>query len=412
MARKFLPLWIGALAAAALVACGGGGGSADTSADASQPQGMGTLRLSLTDNPGCEYDEVWVTVEKLRVHRSSDADDGDGGWVDVPFPYPQPRKVDLLTLTNGVLMPLGEVGLPAGKYTQLRMVLAQNPGTAPWANEAKPKGGAPMVELTTPSAQQSGLKMNVDITVPPGQVANVAIDIDACKSIRVHSAGKSGKTILSPVVRVIPILSADGQRIEGWLDPTLAGPGTNVSAQVNGEVVRATPPLADGSGKFVLYPVPAGTYDLVITAAGRVNAVITGVPVDVAAKTTIGAATSRVNTPASAASQAAGGTITVNSSVAETGGVVRAMQSLTNGPTIEVGSANARSDTGVYGFTLSRDMPVQVPFAAGAVTFPFFGTAADAAKYRLLATATGFDTPKQADISLGDVPTVQNFDFP
>lgn len=241
MARKLSPLWIGALAAAALVACGGGSG--DSSSDTSQPQGTGTLRLSLTDNPACGYDQVWVTVEKVRVHRSSDASDSDSGWVDVPFPYPQPRKVDLLTLTNGTLMPLGEVGLPAGKYTQLRMVLAPNPAQAPWANEVKPTGSGSMVELTTPSAQQSGLKMNVDITVPPGQVANFAIDLDACKSIRIHAAGKSGKTLLTPVLRVIPILSMEGQRIEGWLDPSLASPGTNVSAQVNGEVVRATPPL-------------------------------------------------------------------------------------------------------------------------------------------------------------------------
>jgi hypothetical protein len=83
-------------------------------------------------------------------------------------------RVDLLTLTNGTLVPLGQVQLPAGTYTQLRLVLAGNTASDPYANAVKPTGG-PMVPLTTPSAQQSGLKMNVDITVPAGQEADFAI---------------------------------------------------------------------------------------------------------------------------------------------------------------------------------------------------------------------------------------------
>ena len=59
-------LWIIALAVAAVAACGGGGGSTDNTAVAT-PGGaggdtpLGTLRVSLTDNPACGYDNVWVT---------------------------------------------------------------------------------------------------------------------------------------------------------------------------------------------------------------------------------------------------------------------------------------------------------------------------------------------------------------
>ena len=82
-----------AVAAALLAACGGGGSSSTT--------GAGTLRVALTDAPACGYDEVNVTVEKVRVHQSSSAGDGDGGWSEVVLN--PARKVNLLDLTNGVL---------------------------------------------------------------------------------------------------------------------------------------------------------------------------------------------------------------------------------------------------------------------------------------------------------------------
>ncbi len=57
--------------------------------------------------------------------------------------------------------------------------------------------------------------------------------------------------------------------------------------------------------------MPAGTYDLVITAGGRVNAVMTGVPVDNASATVIGSDAARINTPLSAASYIASGAVSV-----------------------------------------------------------------------------------------------------
>lgn len=56
-----------------LAACGGGGSSADS----------GTLRLALTDAPSCGYDQLNVTIQKVRVHQSSTASDSDSGWSEV-----------------------------------------------------------------------------------------------------------------------------------------------------------------------------------------------------------------------------------------------------------------------------------------------------------------------------------------
>ena len=89
-------------AATLLTACGGGGSSGSTAT------GQGTLRVALTDAPSCGYDEVNVTVEKVRVHRSSSAADTDPGWSEVVLS--PAKRVNLLDLTNGVLAELGHIG--------------------------------------------------------------------------------------------------------------------------------------------------------------------------------------------------------------------------------------------------------------------------------------------------------------
>ena len=383
------PRWtlfaIGGLAAATLVACGGGGSSPDSSA-------TGTLRLSLTDAPACGYDHVYVTVDRVRVHQSSSAGDNDAGWSEVVLATP--LRVDLLTLTNGTLVPLGQTQLPAGTYTQMRLVLAANGASAPWPNAIQPTGGA-LVPLTTPSAQQSGLKMNVNLTVNPDTVADFAIDFDACKSF--VRAGNSGQYHLKPVLSVIPIVAS---KIVGWVDLPMAASGvsTSVSAQVGGVPVRATPP--DASGRFELFPIVTGTYDIVITSTGRVNAVMTGVPVTAAGATTIGGTTVRLAPPASAASAAASGVITVNSSSANTEASVRALQTLTSGTRMEVAYAAADAASGVYGMRLPTGAPASVAYAASAASIPFVSDTARAGKYTFEASAPGKPSLTSAEFTL------------
>lgn len=233
------PILAALSAAALLAACGG---SSDSNNDGT---GTGTMRLSLTDAPACGYESAFVTVERVRVHQSGSAGDNDSGWHEVVLAAPQ--RIDLLTLNNGTLLPLGQTELLAGTYTQLRLVLAPNTAAAPLANAVTPIGGS-ATALTTPSGQQSGLKANVNLTVPAGQVADFAIDFDACKSF--VKAGNSGRVLLKPVLAVIPILSTAGQRIVGFVAPALANTGTTVSAQSAGHPVRATSP--DATGRFVL----------------------------------------------------------------------------------------------------------------------------------------------------------------
>ncbi|HJV94577.1 MAG TPA: DUF4382 domain-containing protein, partial [Albitalea sp.] len=147
-------LWSGFCAAlvAALGACGGGGSSTS--------QEMGTLRVAITDAPACGYDAVNVTVQKVRVNQSETASDSDAGWSEIALS--PAKRLDLLSLQNGVLAELGQTPLPTGTYRQLRLVLAENDSTTPMANSVVPTGGSE-IALKTPSGQQSGLKMNINL---------------------------------------------------------------------------------------------------------------------------------------------------------------------------------------------------------------------------------------------------------
>jgi hypothetical protein len=363
-----LSMGIVAVLSAALLGCGGGDG-ADTTA------GSGTLRVALTDAPSCGYDAVNVTIEKVRVHQSSNASDNASGWSEVVLN--PPKRVDLLSLQNGVLSELGETPLPAGRYQQLRLVLAQNNGSQPLANSVVPTGGTETA-LDTPSAQQSGLKMNVGLEVQTDQLLDLVLDFDACKSV--VQAG-TGQHKLKPVVSVIPRLvsGVSGVLAAGWPAAT-----TTVSLQQDGVVVRATAPTAEGT--FLLQPVNPGTYDLVIASPTLTTVVVTGVAVNADTVTALNAAASAIAPTASANGTAKGKVTTGETSI---DAATRAIQALTGGHTIELASMPVDSTTGNYSHTLPVAAPRVAPFVAAPGTLTFTADTAAAGKYSVQASALG-----------------------
>jgi hypothetical protein len=391
-----------ASAAAALVACGGGGSS-------SNEQAMGTLRVALTDAPcHAQYDAVFVTVEKVRVHNSANASETDSGWSEVVLATPQ--RIDLLTLTNGVLAELGQTELPAGEYTQARLVLAANTASAPLANAVIPTGGSE-VALTTPSGQQTGLKINVNVSVAPEEVADLVIDFDVCRSV--VRAGNSGMFLLKPVLTATTVLSAAGQRIEGYVVPALGNENTIVSVQLAGQPVKSTPP--DATGKFVLSPVSPGTYDLVVSAAGRVTAVMTGVPVVATAPTIANAASAPIDLPLSTLQRQVSGVARIagSSTVPEaTAHLTQTLATAAPAVTVEVAAQPVDATTGAYAFTgVPAEAPVRAAYTASAPAPAFAADAAAAAKYTLLGKASGRPTQTHAiDVSAGNV--TQDIVFP
>jgi hypothetical protein len=373
-------IWLMGLLLAGLVAgCGSGGNGGSGGTASAQP---GTVSVSLTDAPACGYDEVNVTVSKVRVHQSGSADENSAGWTDIVLS--SPRKINLLNLNdptqaNGALDYLGETSLPAGHYTQVRLVLVPNSGSPnpPFANSIVLEGQTQEIKLDTPSAVQSGIKLVNEFDVPSGQRVDLLLDFDACKSI-VRTG--NGKYKLKPVIKVIPYVL---NGIDGFVDKALLGNNVVVSAQVNGKIVRATVPNANpdpnpNRGKFFLAHLPAGAdvkYDVVITADGHATAVISGVPVQTDTSITTISTSAVPFTLQTSTPQSISGTVTLINpppppSVDDRDDgtvIVSAKQSLFGGPTVTVKTAVATvldvaPPIGDYGYNMM--LPIGAPSLA------------------------------------------------
>jgi hypothetical protein len=391
--------WISAMLLA-LASCGGGSDAPGPSVGPPPPPpttGTGTLRIALTDAPACGFDEVVVTVERVRVHQSTGANENDSGWTDIAVS--PPRKVDLLSLQNGLLVDLGQTTLPAAQYTQMRLLLSPNGSGAP-ANYVLPTNGA-ITPLDTPSAQQSGIKLIHGFTIEAGKTTGLVLDFDACKSVVRRGNGSFG---LKPVIHVTPMtLTA----IAGYVQTGLAG--VTVSAQKNGVVLKATQPNA--SGQFVLAPLDPtkGPYDVVFTGTNLTTSVIASVPVAAEQTTTLNSSLDVVTMPTSTS-----GTVTGNlgPAGARDSGSVRALQTVGTVPAVEVASVNVDPLSGDYSLLLPTAAPRLLIYSNPLVTpLNFQAQAASASKYKLEASATGYLTQLGGEITVtfGSILGNQNF---
>ncbi|HWI78592.1 MAG TPA: DUF4382 domain-containing protein [Ramlibacter sp.] len=259
----------------------------------------------------------------------------------------------------------------------------------------QPTGGA-VTALSTPSAQQSGLKLQAHFEVAAGQQSDLVLDFDACKSI--VQAGNSGKFILKPVLSVVP-RAVTG--IQGFVTTTLSLGSTTVAAQQNGVTIRSTAP--DSSGKFSIPFLATGTYSLVIMSDGRATAVVTGVPAGTGT-TVINGTSTAIVPPASQMADVTGSlTVSSTSTITPlTDATVQALQALTGGPTIELGNQPVDSTLGTYHFRLPSGAPVKAAFSSGS-TLTFATDAPLAGKYTIQAQSPGKATQtKPADISAGN----------
>ena len=365
---------MGLLLAGLVAGCGSGG---DGGVATAQP---GTLGVSLTDAPACGFDEVNVTVSKVRVHQSSSADDKAAGWTDITLN--PARKINLLDLNDSTLAPkfalesLGETPLEAGHYTQLRLVLDRNTGPSLANSVVLSSDPTREIALVTPSAVQSGIKLIHQFTVNSGQRVDLLLDFDACHSI-VRTG--SDKYILKPVIKVLPYVL---NGIDGFVDKALLGNNVVVSAQVNGKIVRATVPNANldpnpNRGKFFLAHLPAGAdvkYDVVITAVDHATAVIAVVPVQTETSITTISTSDTPFTLQTSSTQSIGGTVTLDPT--DDGGtvIVAAKQKLNpDGPTVTVKSVvgtvlDAAPPIGDYNYNMM--LPIGAPSLAAYGALP------------------------------------------
>lgn len=375
------------LLAVFVVGCNSGSGSSS-----------GTLGVSLTDAPACGFEKVSVTVNKVRVHQSSSATDADAGWTDITLN--PARKIDLLSLNNGVIDNLGQTPLAVGHYTQLRLVLNPNTTGASPANSVVLSGATIELPLVTPSAVQSGIKLVNEFDVASGQRVDLMLDFNACKSIVKHG---NGTYALKPVIKVIPF-ALNG--INGVVEP--AASSVMVTAQQNGVIVQSTAANAT-TGEFTIARIPPGNYDVVFTSDGHATAVITSVPIaTTTSMVNVSNSTTPIILPISATYSISGTAILSPASSTEVA-YVAAKQRFGMAPIVTVKSVAADDTstlTGAYNLTLPSEAPQLGNY--GALPIVLGAQTGVAGLYTIEATAPGY-TAQSAPANVSAMDTTQNF---
>ncbi|HEY5509376.1 MAG TPA: DUF4382 domain-containing protein [Paludibacter sp.] len=194
------------------------------------------LTVNMTDGPG-KYDAIMVDVQGVEVI----GDNGIAASLNAKVGI-----YNLLDLSNGLDTLIATGDLDPQKVSQIRLILGSN-------NTIVIDGV--VYALQTPSASQSGLKLQINQTFESGVSYNILLDFDASKSI--VSLG-NGAYQLKPVIRAID--TAVTGSIKGNI--SLLGELVLITATSDNAVYTS---VTNVKGQFVLAGLPAGTYSVTAT---------------------------------------------------------------------------------------------------------------------------------------------------
>lgn len=213
------------------------------------------LSVRMTDAPAT-YDAVLVDVQGVEVIGAG----GTAVMLNV-----NAGIYNLLDFTNGMDTLIASGDLDAGTISQIRLIL----GTE---NSVVVNGV--VYHLSTPSAEQSGLKLQIHQEFVAGVSYIILLDFDASQSIVLTG---NGEYKLKPVIRTID--AAISGSIKGQISPISLG--TVVTATSNG-VSYST--IANINGYFMLAGLPAGIYSITLTP------VLPLLPITITGKTVVNGA--------------------------------------------------------------------------------------------------------------------------
>lgn len=220
-----------------------------------------SVRFYLTDAPA-GYDAVNIDIQSIEIHTD------EGGWVthelEVPGVY------NLLEYASGVDTLLLSADMDPGTISQIRLILGSN-------NSIVVDGVT--YPLETPSAEESGLKLNVHYDLEPGVVYTYWLDFDAEQSIVEQG---SGDYSLKPVIRVYT--EAASGAIAGSIAPI---DGAIYVAAISGSDTVGT--YITDAGTFLIAGLEPGTYSVSFGAGlGLFDLTIPGISVSLGTVTEMG----------------------------------------------------------------------------------------------------------------------------
>ena len=151
---------------------------------------------------------MYVTIDEVQVHKKG------GNWQLVASPN---KTYNLLKLVNGVRETLGITEIETGEYTQMRLIIDENPDNGdddinildeehPYANYVIDKLDTYIGKtdyyhkLKVPSGLQTGIKIVHGFNINENETTELILDFDVLRSI--VKAGSSEQWLLKPTIKV------------------------------------------------------------------------------------------------------------------------------------------------------------------------------------------------------------------
>ena len=248
----------------------------------------GKISVKLTDAP-FPYDfidEANVTIYKIET-RVKNLDESKGDQDDSNFEvlYEGEQKVNLLTLTNGVTMAMGEAEVPVGSYDLVRVYIKEGSVVL--------KDGTTF-DLKVPSGEQTGIKVFVNpaIDVFSSLSSDLLLDIDVSKSFiakgNIESMGGITGFNFKPVIRASNMSTAGSLagRVTTLVEEVETGiDGVQISVWDGEEHITST--STDESGNYMVLGLEEGTYTIQAEAMDYTTNIKEDVAILAANKTTV-----------------------------------------------------------------------------------------------------------------------------
>lgn len=120
-----------------------------------------------TPPDGIEPENINLTVVSVQLRKADDS----LGWITVAEPN---ATYDFLQLVDGVTAELTSVVIEPGRYTMLRLILAET-------NEIVFDGTSE--SLTVPSGTETGVKLSFDVVIEGSETLTATVVFDAATSV-------------------------------------------------------------------------------------------------------------------------------------------------------------------------------------------------------------------------------------
>jgi hypothetical protein len=177
--------------------------------------GSSSLTLMLKDSPFSDAKSLLVTFSEVNVHASGD------NWITVPFVSGSSRTCDLKKLETAQDV-LGVGLLPAGHYTQLRLVVSSatiyfdNPAAGPACASSISAPAGTNAPVDIPSGE---LKLNREFDLASSGGTTILLDFDGDRSVKQTGSGNpdgngrgngggngvTGKYMMTPVIGIVSV---------------------------------------------------------------------------------------------------------------------------------------------------------------------------------------------------------------